>query len=269
MINIPFYLVDAFTTEAFKGNPAAVCVMSEWPDDATLLKMAQEHNQSETAFIIQRDEENHYDIRWFTSQDEVDLCGHATLASAHVVFAELGTTSSTISLHSHTSGEWKVHRADDSMMAMDLPLRRGTQVDMARPDISRYLSGLGTAVNPQDVFETDRDIYFVFAPQVMAKIKPNFTLLAQCQKWVGVTSKGDGEFDCVSRFFTPGDSHEEDPVTGSAHCTIAPYWAEKLNKTTITAFQDSARGGILQCEVSENTVRISGRARTYLKGCIV
>lgn len=276
----PFYLVDAFAEQAFKGNPAAVCVLEQWPDDGTLLKMAQEHNQSETAFIIPRLEPDHYDIRWFTSQDEVDLCGHATLASSHVIFNEyrrfdegvtLVSPSSAITLHSRESGDLIIRKGEDGLLTMDLPLRVGRQVARTQEDIPQYLAALDTQETPTDIFETDRDIYFVFDEMVVRGLTPNFSKMAQCKKWVGVTSRGskNGPYDCVSRFFTPGDSHEEDPVTGSAHCTIAPYWARKMNKNTVKAFQASSRGGVLECTIKNDRVYISGRARTYMKGHIL
>lgn len=267
-MTIPFYLVDAFSTESFKGNPAAVCVLKEWLDDDTLLKMAKEHNQSETAFIIAKKKDDEFEIRWFTSQDEVDLCGHATLGSSHVIFTEGLAKSNTITLYTQKVGNLVVTR-DGQLLTMDLPLRAATEVAKDRHDISKYIKGLGLSGEPKHIFETDRDIYFELSDaETVRRIKPDFTMLAECEKWVGITAYSGNEYDCVSRFFTPGDSHEEDPVTGSAHCTIAPYWMNKLQKNIITAYQASERGGVLNCKLKGDRVFITGQAKTYLKGKI-
>ena len=269
-MTIPMYLVDAFATEAFKGNPATVCVMKKWPENPILRKMAQEHNQSETAFVKAREKLNHFDIRWFSSLEEVDLCGHATLAASHIIFTEGLSSASTITLHTRESGDLIVSKKDE-MITMDMPLRKGSVVPTNRDDISGYLSSLGTDENPVNVFEIHRAIYFVFEnSDIVNAIEPDFQKMAMCDKRVGITAPAnDGKHDCVSRFFAPGESYEEDPVTGSAHCSIAPYWAEKLNKNKITALQSSTRSGVLECEMRGDRVYISGCAKTYFKGYIL
>lgn len=268
-MSIPFYLVDAFTTESFKGNPAAVCVLDSWPVNETLLQMAQEHNQSETAFIIPKDTKDEFEIRWFTSQEEVDLCGHATLASSHIIFSEGLSQGTDIKLITREVGDLIIRKENDYLV-MDLPLRNGNFVSLDREDIPQYMRALGVSEKPEDAFEIDRDIYFVFKDEeALRAIKPDFQLMAKCEKWVGITSLSEGEYDCVSRFFTPGDSHEEDPVTGSAHCTIAPYWINKLSKNEILAYQASDRGGELLCSLDGDRVYIKGQAKTYLKGFVL
>ena len=222
MQEIQFYLVDAFSDKNFGGNAAAVCPLSEWLADDVLLKMAQQHNQSETAFFVRTDEG--YELRWFTTLAEINLCGHATLAAAHVIFEYLDHPSATILFSTRFVGELRVTRNGD-WLTLDFPAWSTSPV---RPDMAR-LRTLGKMI-------------CVSAP--------------------------DEEYDFVSRFFCPGEGVPEDPVTGSAHSMLIPWWGEKLGKTTMMARQISARGGDLRCQWQGDRVLISGQATTYMRGTV-
>jgi len=260
MKHIPFYLVDAFTNRIFGGNPAAVCPLDEWLSDEMLLSMAIEHNQSETAFFVPIS--NGFEIRWFTSLGEINLCGHATLASAHVIFNHLDYPSNEIHLTTRFVGDLKVKK-DGDWLTLDFPAWPPQKLE-AIPEAA--IAGLG-GVQPQQLY-LKRDYMFVFADQKdILDIKPDFRLLVQLGKMICITAPGK-DCDFVSRFFCPGDAVEEDPVTGSAHSMLVPYWAERLGKNKLLARQVSKRGGELHCELQGNRVMISGQAKTYSAGTI-
>jgi predicted PhzF superfamily epimerase YddE/YHI9 len=255
-VKIPYYHVDAFTSTPFTGNPAGVCVLEEWLSGETMLGIAAENNLSETAFLVEG--EGHYELRWFTPVTEVDLCGHATLASAHVVFRHLGYTSSAVRFESR-SGPLPVAR-EDEILILDFPARPGKLCE-APPALRE---GLGR--EPVEIYRA-RDYMAVFATQAEVEaLDPDMDLLKEVVS-LGVIATAPGDkVDFVSRFFAPTVGIPEDPVTGSAHCTLIPYWSARLGKRALHARQVSARGGELYCQDVGERVRIGGRAATYLIG---
>jgi predicted PhzF superfamily epimerase YddE/YHI9 len=258
-MRIPYYHVDAFTGLPFAGNPAGVCLLETWLPDETMLNIAAENNLSETAFLVEA--QDHYDLRWFTPVTEVDLCGHATLASAHVVFHHLGHADPIVRFESK-SGTLPVAR-EGEVLVLDFPARPGERCNT--PPALR--EGLGS--EPVEVYRA-RDYMAVFAAQAdVEALEPDMDLLRQVV-CLGViaTAPGD-EVDFVSRFFAPSVGIPEDPVTGSAHCTLIPYWSERLGKQVLHARQVSARGGELTCQDAGERVRIGGQAATYLVGEIL
>lgn len=249
------YQIDAFTDRAFGGNPAAVVPLSAWPDDSLLQAIAEENNLSETAFFVAAD--NGYQLRWFTPVREVDLCGHATLATAHVLFAILGHAGETI-FFTTRSGELRVTR-QGKKLTMDFPASRPIPCGM--PEALEQ--GLGR--RPIEVLAAD-DYLAVFDSEASVRaIVPDQALLGRLDlRGVIVTAPG-AEADFVSRFFAPRFGIPEDPVTGSAHCLLAPYWAERLGKKILTAQQVSKRGGSLTCELHGDRVLLSGSAVTFME----
>ena len=256
-MKLTIYQVDAFTKEVFRGNPAAVCPLESWIDADLMQKIALENNLSETAFFVKK--EDHYEIRWFTPTYEIDLCGHATLASAFVIFECLKLETEIVKFHSHKSGELFVEKKDD-VYVLDFPSRPVSK--------SEVPEGLIEAISkqPKEVLKA-RDYFLVYEnEQEILEIKPNFSKLLEIDAHgFIVTAKGEN-LDFVSRFFAPEVGVFEDPVTGSAHCNLIPFWAEKLGKTELFAKQISARGGELFCEMKGDRVKIGGNAVLYLKG---
>ncbi len=252
------YQVDAFTEKLFGGNPAAVCILDKWLSDDLMQSIAAENNLAETAFIIKSDEG--YDIRWLTPAVEVDLCGHATLASAHVVFNHLGHSSDEVVFHSGRSGILKVKKTG-SLLTLDFPTDQFVKVDTP----SNLAKGLG--MQPVETYKGKTDYMAVFSSEAdIVKLEPHFNVLAGVEaRGIIVTAKGD-TVDFVSRFFAPQSGIDEDPVTGSAHTTLTPYWAGVLGKTEMSAIQLSARKGHLTCKHLGTRVEISGHAVTYLVG---
>jgi PhzF family phenazine biosynthesis protein len=256
-MKLAIYQVDAFTNKVFGGNPAAICPLEEWLDAELMQKIALENNLSETAFFVRKDD--FYEIRWFTPTYEIDLCGHATLASAFVIFEVLNLETDKIKFVSHKSGELFVEKKDD-LLVLDFPSRPVSPADV--PD------GLIEAIGkqPKEVFKA-RDYFLVYEnEQEILDISPDFTKLLKINAHgFIVTAKGDSS-DFVSRFFAPEVGVFEDPVTGSAHCNLIPFWAERLGKNELFARQISARGGELYCELAGDRVKIGGNAVLYLKG---
>jgi PhzF family phenazine biosynthesis protein len=259
-MKIPIYQVDAFTSEVFSGNPAAVCVLDAWIDDKLLQSIAAENNLSETAFIVQT--ASGFDLRWFTPVIEVALCGHATLASAFVLFMCRNWALDTVRFRTRKSGYLSVTRYDD-LLEMDFP---------ARPACPRTNpAGLAEALQaaPEGVFASAEDLMVVLESESAVRaVQPDFDALHRIEsRGIIVTARGDRS-DFVSRFFAPRVGVPEDPVTGSAHCVLTPYWAAVLGKISLHAFQVSKRGGELFCSTSGDRVRISGKAVFYLEGTI-
>lgn len=256
-MKLEVYQIDAFTKEVFKGNPAAICPLEEWLETDLMQKIALENNLSETAFFVKRDDI--YEIRWFTPTYEIDLCGHATVASAFVIFEILKAETDFIRFHSHKSGELSVEKKGECL-TLDFPSRSVSPVEIPE--------GLAEALGktPKEVLKA-RDYFLVYEnEQEILEINPNFSKLLE----VGghgfiITAKGDSS-DFVSRFFAPEVGVFEDPVTGSAHCNLIPFWAERLGKNELFAKQISARGGELFCELKGDRVKIGGNAVLYLKG---
>jgi PhzF family phenazine biosynthesis protein len=256
--DLPIFQIDAFTRGVFSGNPAAVCPLESWLDDATMQAIAAENNLAETAFFVP--EGDGYALRWFTPVVEVDLCGHATLASAYVVFEHLKPGSRSVTFQSH-SGPLTVTREGD-LLTMDFPAWRGEAVEAP----AALIDGIG--VEPVDVRRT-RDIMAVLRTQEEVEaVRPDLAQLGLIDHLGIIVTAPGREVDFVSRFFSPRGGIPEDPVTGSAHCTLAPYWAERLGKSRLTARQLSPRGGELLCDVDRDRVRISGHCAPYLEGVI-
>ena len=256
-MNLTIYQVDAFTKEVFKGNPAAICPLENWLDAELMQRIALENNLSETAFFVKNGDA--YEIRWFTPTYEIDLCGHATLAAAFVIIDILKAEESRVKFHSHRSGELTVEKSGDRLI-LDFPSRPVSPSEI--PD------GLIEAIGkqPKEVFKA-RDYFLVYeSEREIADIKPDFTALLKIDAHgFIVTAKGDAA-DFVSRFFAPEVGVFEDPVTGSAHCNLIPFWAERLGKNELFAKQISARGGELFCKLEGDRVKIGGSAVLYLKG---
>ena len=257
-MRLKLYQVDAFTKELFKGNPAAVCPLDEWLSADLMQKIAAENNLSETAFFVENN--GGYEIRWFTPQSEIDLCGHATLASAFVIFEVLkASNGNTLLFKSHISGDLHVAK-DDTLIVLDFPSRK--------PEACSPPQELITAIGRQPIESLkSRDYVFVYeSERDIDEIKPDFNLMAAASdQSVIITAKGDSA-DFVSRFFAPGISINEDPVTGSAHCSLIPFWAERLGKNKLFARQKSERGGELFCELAGSRVKIGGNAVLYMEG---
>ncbi len=257
-MKIPFYQVDAFSSKLFGGNPAAVCIMESWLPDNVLQAVAAENNLSETAFLVPKSK-GWYDLRWFTPTVEIDLCGHATLASAFVVFSFVESTLRSVNFET-ASGRLTVSKLDE-LLSMDFPARKPEPTGKS-PILSEALGA-----EPLAVLKS-RDILAVFENEsVIKEMNPDFEKLKQIKDALAiiVTARGE-ESDFVSRFFAPNAGIPEDPVTGSAHCTLIPYWADRLNKNHLHAIQVSKRGGELFCEYLQDRVRIAGNAVLYTKG---
>ena len=260
MKKIPIYQVDAFTSEVFSGNPAAVCLLEEWSADKAMQSIAAENNLSETAFLVR--ENDIFELRWFTPVTEVALCGHATLASAFVIFHEQNWPEKTIRFQTRKSGQLVVTGKDD-LLVMDFPARP-VQERVNPPGLTEALG-----ISPIDIFNSEEDLLVVLEnEQSVRSVQPDFAALNQAEaRGVIVTAPGD-QCDFVSRFFAPRVGVNEDPVTGSAHTVLTPYWSEVLGKIDLHAFQISKRGGELFCQLAGDRVMISGRAVLYLAGTI-
>lgn len=261
-MNIPISLIDAFTSEPFKGNPAAVCLLQQEQDAEWMQRVASEMNQSETAFVVPR-EDGSYSLRWFTPTVEVDLCGHATLASAHYLW-ENGHLTKNEQAKFHTlSG---LLTADFSVEGIMLNFPAEPPVPVTAPE--ELIQGLGLI--PRYVAKNRIDyLVEIDSEDTVRTLKPDFAMLARVEaRGVIVTSKANrgSEYDFVSRAFYPASGCNEDPVTGSAHCALAPYWQRKLRKDNLLAYQASARGGELKLAIVGNRVLISGKAVTILNG---
>ena len=260
MSKYKLYQVDAFTDKLFMGNPAAVYPLSEWIDEEIMQRIAMENNLAETAFIVKRGEQ--YEIRWFTPKVEVDLCGHATLASAFVLFDYENHQGDCIEFFSPRSGALKVRR-DDKGLTLDFPIDEYYNITLSEDILSCFDK------KPIEAYKGKTDYMLVFENEAdIINIKPQFEFITKLKgRGVIITAKGDN-VDFVSRFFAPQSGIIEDPVTGSAHTTLTPYWTKKLNKENLSAVQLSERKGYLQCKLSGDRVEISGQARLYLKGDI-
>ena len=257
-MEIPIYQVDAFTNERFKGNPAAVCPLDSWLPDGVMQNIAAENNLAETAFVVAAS--NEFEIRWFTPTVEVDLCGHATLASAYVLFNELGFAGDQINFISHRSGPLSVTK-NGPILALNFPVDTLSELPL-KPEFA-----MGLSQTPRAVYKGKSDYLFVYdtEAEIMA-LQPDFEALKSHDvRGIIVTAPGENT-DFVSRFFGPACGVNEDPVTGSAHTTLTPYWASVLGKTELTARQLSQRTGDLTCKLMGDRVDIAGEAVLYLRG---
>ncbi|HSY91491.1 MAG TPA: PhzF family phenazine biosynthesis protein [Candidatus Binatus sp.] len=267
-MRIPLFHVDAFTNQLFRGNPAAVCPLDAWLDDELLQKVAAENNLSETAFFVperDRSDDELYDLRWFTPRGEVKLCGHATLASAYVLLNLLQSGSHEVRFETRSSGTLTV-RKDGEIFAMDFPAMLARPCTNA-PDA--LISALAPGPRPSQVMEVN-DTYIAIYDHAstIRNMRPDFARLARLHPFVvSVTAPGN-DADFVSRYFKPSYGMPEDPVTGSAHCALTPYWAERLGKTQLHARQLSERGGELWCDLAGNRVTLKGNAVLTMQGTL-
>ena len=261
---IPIYQIDAFASELFRGNPAAVCPLETWIPDPLLQAIAAENNLSETAFFVP--EEGGYELRWFTPTCEVELCGHATLASAYVLFEELGSAGEAVRFRTRHRGIVSVSKRGERLV-LDFPANEAQAVEdpEARAKVARALGA-----EPEELLCTVDTYLAVYGDRgAVAAMKPQMAdlLALGSHPYVIVTAPGSEE-DFVSRFFAPAAGVPEDPVTGSAHCVSVPYWAKRLGKKDLLARQISTRGGELHCSLEGTRVEIAGQAVRYLKGTI-
>lgn len=252
------YQIDAFAKKVFSGNPAAVCPLDEWLSDEIMLKIAGENNLSETAFYVKKDKG--YEIRWFTPKVEVNLCGHATLAAAFVLFHLEGHLSNDIHFYSPRSGQLNVNKTGD-LLTLDFPADVASPVELTNEMINSFDIAAIAAYKGK----TDLMLIFENESQIQ-NIRPSLDEITKLDyRGVIVTAAGD-DVDFVSRFFAPQVGVDEDAATGSAHTLLTPYWTRKLNKSPLTAVQLSERKGYLQCNLADNRVEIAGQGRLYLKG---
>jgi PhzF family phenazine biosynthesis protein len=260
--------VDSFTSKPWAGNPAAVCVLAEPRDDAWMRHVAAEMNLSETAFLHPHD--GGYRLRWFTPAVEVDLCGHATLASAHVLWEDEHLSADKPAVFHTRSGKLTCVRAGD-WIEMDFPAKLEQRADPP-PQLAEALGAgnKGEALGAEMKYVGRNQFDYLVELQdekTLRAIQPNHHLLRQLPvRGVIVTARGSGQYDFISRFFAPGSGIDEDPVTGSAHCALAPYWAARLGKTEMTGYQASPRGGVVRVRVDGDRVRLGGQAVTVLRG---
>lgn len=258
---IPMYQVDAFSQAVFAGNPAAVCVLDSWLEDSIMQGIAAENNLAETAFMVQKSRGS-YDLRWFTPEVEIDLCGHATLASAYIVFRFLEPEISEVFFET-ASGMLTVKKEASQLLAMDFPARQPEATDLP-PDLAAALGG-----TPVEAWKS-RDLLVVYESEAeITSLQPDMEKLKQFKDHLGfiTTAKGDS-VDFVSRFFAPSVGIPEDPVTGSAHSTLVPFWARRLGRDVLHARQLSRRTGDLYCEYKGDRVIMKGHAALFLTGRI-
>jgi len=255
---IRIYQVDAFSSQVFAGNPAAICQLEEWLPDDQMQAIASENNLSETAFFVREDEG--YRLRWFTPVVEVDLCGHATLATAFIVLNQL--TPSANSVRFQTKSGTLVVNGEGDLFSMDFPSRPPAESE-AHPKLVDALGG-----KPEQVLAA-RDYLVVYASEEeVRKLEPNMQSLSEVDKFAVIVTAPGKDVDFVSRFFAPAKGVPEDPVTGSAHCTLIPYWSQRLGKKKLHAYQVSKRGGELWCEDRGERVTMSGKGALFMEGTI-
>lgn len=261
MRTMKFWQVDAFTSKAFHGNPAAVIYLDSPLDETTMQQIAFENNIAETAFVEMRDQQNPL-IRWFTPSYEIDLCGHATLASSHIYFNEINPQAGSITFDSLTKGPLTITKKDKAY-TLDFPCYEYQKLAIERIDPS-ILNALSEK-KPIAAYK-GRDYLFIYDDETdILTMEPNFNALKDQDKII-VSAKSNQKYDFISRFFCPNIGLNEDPVTGSAHCMLAPYWAKVLNKNNLFAYQASKRGGEIQIQYHSDRVDLTGSAITLIKG---
>lgn len=258
-MQLPLYTVNAFTDTAFTGNPAAVCLLDKWLEDELMQAIAAQNNLSETAFMLRLDD-GHYQIRWFTPTVEVPLCGHATLASAYVLKNIQSERAKSIRFESKSGP--LIATANGEQLTLDFPSQASKR--LATP--TWFVNAFGA--NPNEFLKSDYYLALFPNQEILAALEPDFPLLAQQKNTRVIVSAPGDTHDFVSRFFAPCDGIDEDPVTGSAHCILTPYWAKRLRKNTLRAHQISKRGGELRCELRGERVLITGTASLYSQATI-
>lgn len=265
---IPLFHVDAFTSQAFRGNPAAVCLLDSWLDDETLQKVAAENHLSATAFLLPLQKTAgvpDYDLRWFTPTCEIRLCGHATLAAAHVLLNRIHGNQADVKFHTRFHGTLSVRR-DGESLHMDFP---ALLPRLCQPRPASLMSVLRANSPPVAVREANETYFVEFAGEEdVRQLSPDFARLEALHPYVVAITAPGRDCDFVSRYFAPSYGVPEDPVTGSAHCALAPYWSERLKKTRLFARQLSTRGGELWCEVAGDRVILQGQAVITLAGSL-
>jgi len=260
-MKLDIFQVDAFADKVFRGNPAAVVPLYEWLSDELMQNIARENNLSETAFFVRKGE--YFELRWFTPEFEIDLCGHATMASAHVLYAHLGYEDPAI-VFVTKSGRLFVDREKNGLYSMDIPSWPVKELQVTE----RVTKALG--VRPDALYANKRDMMALFgSADVVMSLKPDARQVSQLDCVCLVCTAPSSDHDFVSRVFCPGVGIFEDPVTGSAHCGLVPFWADQLGRNELRARQISSRGGDLLCENIGDRVKIAGSAITYMVGTIL
>lgn len=257
-------VIDAFTNESFKGNQAAVIVLDSWLDDSLMQNIAMENNLSETAFLV-KDDKNIYHIKWFSPITEIDFCGHATLASSFVLFKN-NQEINELNFYAKAVGEFTVLKKENDLIQMNFPNRKPTFVENIPEELIDGLS-----IKPDEVYCNNQAYFAVYQNEddiLNLKYKSEKLILLRPRDVVATSSSNSIEYDFISRYFWPANGGDEDPVTGSIHTGLAPFWAEQLSKNTLIALQSSKRTGVLYCEVNKDRVFISGQAVEYLEGYI-
>jgi len=261
-MKLPIYQIDAFTSEIFKGNYAAVIPLEYWLRDGLMQAIATENNLSETAFFV-RNSTGIFDIRWFSPMTEIDFCGHATLASAYVIFRDIANQG-VIEFNAKAVGQFAVRRNPDGWIEMSFPQRQSERLETPPEALIKGLS-----IQPKEVLISQQAYVVVYATEhEVRSVVPDLKQLATLgPRDVVVTARGD-QHDFVSRYFWPANGGDEDPVTGSIHAALAPLWSERLHKQELVAMQVSNRGGLLHCHVQSDRVHVAGQAVPYLEGTI-
>lgn len=258
------YQVDAFTSEKFKGNPAAICILTEFPDAQVMLNMAKEMNLSETAFVVRDKDE--FNLKWFTPTFEIDLCGHGTLATAHILWSE-GFWHKEKPIIFNTKSGKLIIKFNNGLIEMNFPSREYSEIESIPASLMEGLGGI------KPIFKGISEGNYLIElarEEDVRNIQINVSKLLECDMHgVIVTAKGEDKYDFVSRFFAPEVGVPEDPVTGSAHCTLATFWNNKLNISKFNAYQCSERGGEIEVELFGNRVLLKGKAITIFKGQLV
>ncbi|EDY82668.1 phenazine biosynthesis protein PhzF family [Verrucomicrobiia bacterium DG1235] len=258
-MKLPLLTINAFASEPFTGNPAAVCPLDDWLDDSLLQAIAAQNNIAETAYIVKTGPGN-YKIRWFTPAVEVPLCGHATLASAFALNTCLGETAEKITFDSK-SGPLHVD-CHDELLTLDFPAQPAKPT--ATPDW--FVNAFGA--NPVEFHKAAYSLAVFPSEKIVAALEPDFSILQKTPNSNVIVTAPSKRYDFISRFFAPASGIDEDPVTGSAHCTLTPYWANRLKKNALRAKQISKRGGEVDCELTGDRVLLSGKAQLYSQAMI-
>jgi PhzF family phenazine biosynthesis protein len=269
-LEIPILQIDAFTSQAFKGNPAAVCLLDEPRPAEWMRNVAAEMNLSETAFVVPRPDGDGFDLRWFTPTIEVPLCGHATLASAHALW-ETGRLARDKEARFHTLSGWLIASRNGDRIEMDFPALFADQAELPKAvEEALDIKPLAVVMNHRKDGSDGNYLVELESESAVRNVKPDFEKLRRAvNAGVIITARGDSKYDIVSRYFACYAGIDEDPVTGAAHCMLAPYWAAKLGKLAMSAYQASARGGKVRVRFNNDRVILGGDAVTVLRGFLL
>lgn len=269
-MEIPIFQIDAFTTETFKGNPAAVCLLDEHRPAEWMQNVAAEMNLSETAFVVPRPDGAGFDLRWFTPTIEIPLCGHATLASAHALW-EMGRLARDKEARFHTLSGWLIVSRNGEGIEMDFPALFADRAELPKAvEEALEINPLAVALHRRKDGSDGNFLVELETESTVRNVKPDFEKLRRAvNAGIIITARGDSKYDFVSRYFACYAGIDEDPVTGSAHCMLTPYWAAKLGKTEMSAYQASARGGEVNVNLNGDRVVLGGNAVTVLRGSLL